>query len=194
MNKVSNPREKRRLVRLIVLLAAAGGAAVLTYWPTGAPAQEAAEPAGPGRASGPRAVALDLGAVPELKLDRDRGAMQGEVGRNVFRFHDSPTPTRTPVPPTPTAVVFQEPPAVTPIPPTPTVTPIIPPNIPYKAIGIFGPKERLIVVLEDGKRLINAREKDILDNRFIVWKINRESIDFSFVGLPPDITRRIPVP
>lgn len=194
MNKAANPREKRRLVLLIVLLAAAGGAAALTYWPSGDPARDADVPVGPGRASGPRAAAFDLGDLPELKLDRDRGAMQGEVGRNVFRFYDSPTPTRTPIPPTPTAVVYQGPPAVTPIPPTPTITPIIPPNIPYKAIGVFGPKERLIVVLEDGSRLINAREKDTLDNRFIVWKINRESIDFSFVGLPPEITRRIPVP
>ena len=32
-----------------------------------------------------------------------------------------------------------------------------------------------------------------LDGRFIVRKVNRESIDFGFVGLPEDITRRLAV-
>jgi hypothetical protein len=51
----------------------------------------------------------------------------------------------------------------------------------------------MIAALEDGGRLISAREGDILDGRFILQKINRESIDFAFVGLPPEITRRIPI-
>jgi len=167
-------RERRRLVLLVVLLVGLAVALVLTYRP-GAPA--------------------DAGALPVLNVDVGRGAMQGAVERNVFRFYDSPTPTRTPVPPTPTPVsFFFFPPAPTPVLPTPTPTPIIPPNVPFKVIGIIGPKDRPIIVLEEGGRLINARETDTLDNRFIVRKINRESVDFAFVGLPPDITRRLPVP
>jgi hypothetical protein len=49
------------------------------------------------------------------------------------------------------------------------------------------------VTLEDNGRLINAREGDTLDGRFIVNRVNRESIDFAFVGLPKDITRRLAV-
>ena len=74
-----------------------------------------------------------------------------------------------------------------------TVTPIIPPAVPYKAVGMFGPRDRMIAALEEGGRLIGAREGDVLDGRFILKKINRESIDFAFVGLPPEITRRIPI-
>ena len=78
-------------------------------------------------------------------------------------------------------------------PPTPTPTPIVPPAIPFRAIGVFGPRARPIVTFEDGPRLINAREGDILDGRFILRRVGRESVDFAFVGLPPEITRRIPV-
>ena len=41
--------------------------------------------------------------------------------------------------------------------------------------------------------VINAREGDVLDGRFILRRVGRESVDFAFVGLPPEITRRIPV-
>jgi hypothetical protein len=78
--------------------------------------------------------------------------------------------------------------------PTPTPTPIIPPTIPYKVLGVFGSRDALIVSLEEGGRIINAREGDTVDVRFIIRKINRESVDFAFTGLPPEITRRIPIP
>jgi hypothetical protein len=58
---------------------------------------------------------------------------------------------------------------------------------------VFGTKERPIVAFEDAGRLINAREGDTLDQRFILVKVNRESVDFGFVGLPKDITRRLPI-
>ncbi len=118
--------------------------------------------------------------------------MKDEVGRDVFRFYSSPTPTPTAVPPTPTpAVYYLLPDFPTPV---PTPTPIVPPTLPFKAIGKFGPRDGPIVALEEGARLINAREGDVVDNRFIVRKINRESVDFGFVGLPPEITRRLPIP
>jgi hypothetical protein len=60
-------------------------------------------------------------------------------------------------------------------------------------MGLFGPKDNPIVALEDNGRLINAREGDTVDERFIVVKINRESVDFGFVGLPSEITRRVPM-
>ena len=119
------------------------------------------------------------------------------MNRNVFRFYDKPTPTPTPLPtPRPTPILPGSPLFIgpMPIPPTPTPTPIVPPAIPYKVIGRFGPKESPIVALEEGSRIINAREGDVVDGRFKIHKINRESVDISFPGLPPEITRRIPIP
>jgi hypothetical protein len=135
--------------------------------------------------------------VPDLAQIPPRGAAERDVNRNVFRFYDKPTPTPTPLPtPRPTPIMPGTPLFVgpMPIPPTPTATPIVPPAIPYKVIGRFGPKENPIVALEEGGRIINAREGDVVDGRFKIHKINRESVDISFPGLPPEITRRIPIP
>jgi len=189
------PKSRMRLL-LIGLLAAVVFAA-LSFWPSsdtagsspGAAARSIAG-RGAGGVAGPE-------IVPVLNLGAGRGAMRGEVGRNVFRFYDAPTPTPTPLPtPRPTPIGPGSPLFVgpMPIPPTPTPTPIVPPAIPFKAIGRFGPRERPIVTLEGGGRLINAREGDVVDGRFVVFRINRESVDISFTGLPPDITRRIPIP
>ena len=135
--------------------------------------------------------------MPDLTRVAVRGSADERVGRNVFRFYDSPTPTARPTPiPTPTPVLPGSPRFVGPMPiqPTPTPTPIIPPSIPYKVLGVFGSRDALIVSLEEGGRIINAREGDVVDVRFKVHRINRESVDFSFPGLPPEITRRIPIP
>jgi hypothetical protein len=118
------------------------------------------------------------------------------VNRNVFAFF-VPTPTNPPIP-TPTK---------TPIPgerergfigpshptPTPTNTPIVPPAIPYTVVAVFGPKEKPIVAFEEGGRIINAREGDVLDGKFILLKINQESVDWGFKDLPREITRRMPL-
>ena len=189
------PRSNLRL--LLLTLAGALGVAVLSYVPKGPEAAvgtAAAPPSGRPKAargvSGPESVP-DLTHVPE------RGSTDVNVGRNVFRFHESPTPTPRPTPiPTPTPVLPGSPLYVGPMPiqPTPTPTPIIPPAIPFKALGIFGSRDEPIVSLEEGGRIINAREGDTVDGRFIIKKINRESVDFAFTGLPHEITRRIPVP
>lgn len=139
----------------------------------------------------PGAAAGGAEPVPTLAAF-DRAGAKGAVVRNVFRFYDKPTPVPTRVPPTPT-------PIFTPIGPrfptaTPTATPIVPPPIPYKVIAVFGPKNRLIVSFEDAGRLINAREGDVLDGRFLLRKIGFESVEFGFTNLPADITRRVPVP
>jgi hypothetical protein len=135
--------------------------------------------------------------VPDLTRVAARGSAEENVGRNVFRFFDPPPPTPRPTPiPTPTPVLPGSPLFVGPMPiqPTPTPTPIVPPAIPFKALGVFGPRDSPIVSLEEGGRIINTREGDTVDGRFIIRKINRESVDFAFTGLPPEITRRIPIP
>ena len=169
--------------------------AVVRFWP-----ERGAPPAGPPgvvpRPARPGAGPASPVEVPPLALGQGRGELDGRVVRNVFAFHVPPTPTPRPLPPTPTpfpvpgSADFIGPRLPT---PTPTATPIVPPAIPYRALGIFGPREKPIVTFEDGPRLINAREGDILDGRFILRRVGRESVDFAFVGLPPEITRRIPV-
>ena len=171
---------------------------VLRYWPRGSEAAPAPSPASPtGRpAARPGGTPPAPSEIPPLAFHQERGEIGGAVVRNVFSFYVPPTPTPRPVPPPPTplpaqgSAQFIGPRLPT---PTPTATPIVPPAIPFRALGIFGPREKPIVTLEDGPRLINAREGDVLDGRFILRRVGRESVDFAFVGLPPEITRRIPV-
>ena len=189
----AKPKTNTRL--LLVLLAVAAVAAALTWWPTKRDEAPADIP-GAERARVARGP-LDPSSVPDLAQVPPRGASAGEVNRNVFRFYDKPTPTPTRVPtPRPTPIMPGSPLFVgpMPIPPTPTPTPIVPPAIPYKVLGKFGPRDNPIVSLEEGGRIINAREGDVVDGRFKIHKINRESVDISFPGLPPEITRRIPIP
>lgn len=183
---------------LLALLGVLLLALVYRYWPArgAAGAGPAATAARPGAAAGPGEETLLPGEIPPLAIGTSRGEVGGAVVRNVFSFHVPPTPTPRPLPPTPTpfpapgSAEFVGPRLPT---PTPTATPIVPPAIPFRALGIFGPRDRPIVTFEDGPRLINAREGDVLDGRFILRRVGRESVDFAFVGLPPEITRRIPV-
>lgn len=190
---MSTLASRRAILALLALLAAV---AAWRYWPAGE--EEAVLPRAGGRARpGTRGgAAVRATDIPALALGQGRGEIEGAVVRNVFAFHVPPTPTPKPLPPTPTPFPapgsreFIGPRLPT---PTPTPTPIVPPSIPYRALGIFGPREKPIVTFEDGGRLINAREGDVLDGRFILRRVGRESVDFAFVGLPPEITRRIPV-
>jgi hypothetical protein len=187
----SRPGPSRgRLRALLAVLGAAVILAVLSLWPS-EPVPSETPLRGGGRRTAARG-AVDPESVPILALAAGRGAMEPEVGRDVFRFYNSPTPTPTPIPPTPTPVVYVDYPRLPT--PVPTPTPIVPPALPFKAVGKFGPRDRPIVTLEEGARLIVAREGDVVDGRFIVQKINRESVDFAFTGLPPGVTRRLPIP
>jgi hypothetical protein len=190
--------------RLIVLVGVLVVVAALAFWPRGGgggetSARERAQAGGRRVAGKPGASTASVSpdAVPTLAALDPEHSGNGPVERDIFHFAQ-PTPTRvpTPAPPTPTPLPKQgEGNFIGPRPltPTPTNTPIIPPPIPYKLVGMFGPVDRPIAAFEDNGRLINAREGDVLDGRFIVHKVNRESVDFAFVGLPKDITRRLPI-
>lgn len=187
--------ERRRLSILLLVLVVI---AVLSFWPSGKPGPTSpARTAAKGRVAASRAAYSADAPLPTLVPSRE-GDRPARVERNIFIFA-TPTFTPTPIPPTPqpTPVPRCGDPRYIgpcPTPPPPTATPIVPPPVPYKAMGLFGPPDHLIVALEDNGRLINAREGDVLDGRFIVLKINNESVDFRFVNLPPDITRRLPIP
>jgi hypothetical protein len=193
------PGERNRLIALVAVLVIVAATA---FWPRGGDVGASArERAGGGRRTagkpGATTASVSPDALPTLALPDARQPDLAPVVRNPFGFAQ-PTPTRvpTPAPPTPTPLPVQGGPLfIGPrLPtPTPTNTPIIPPPIPYKLVGRFGPDERPIAAFEDNGRLINAREGDVLDGRFIVRKVNRESVDFAFVGLPKDITRRLPM-
>ncbi|MDQ5858406.1 MAG: hypothetical protein M3542_09055, partial [Acidobacteriota bacterium] len=75
-------------------------------------------------------------------------------------------------------------------PPAPTPTPT-PPEPPFKLIGIFGPKDRPIAVLQTGEESYNARAGDVILGRWIIQKVGYESIDVGFVKYPPSETRRL---
>jgi hypothetical protein len=194
---MSAPREAStsHLKTLLFVLAAVGGLAALSYLPKGSSVPESPVPAS-GRPRAARAVS-DPESVPDLTRAAARGSADESVRRNVFRFFDAPTPTPRPTPiPTPTPIAPCSPQFIGPCPiqPTPTPTPIVPPAIPFKVLGVFGPRDAPIISLEEGSRIINAREGDVVDDRFIIRRINRESVDFAFKGIPPEITRRIPIP
>lgn len=194
---MTTARRKNVLFALLAVVAVVGA-----WWSMRdpAPAAPAVRTAAASAAKRPSAAAGSRALAPEdirplEDLMSGRGDIPEKVDRNPFRFFDPPTPVPRPPTPTPTpfpaqgSTEFIGPRLPT---PTPTATPIVPPPIPYKLLGVFGPKERPILALEDGGRLIVAREGDLLDGRFILKKINRESADFEFLGLPPGISRRLP--
>lgn len=128
--------------------------------------------------------------IQDLEPPRSRGA--DKMDRNIFDPRQptaTPRPTPTPPPPPPPApgsAAF-----VGPLPPpAPTATPV-PPEISFKFIGTFGPKDRPVAVLIAGDQLVNARAGDVVFDRFIVRNIGYESVDVGFVGYPPSVTKRL---
>lgn len=184
---MSLPQGRLRILLVFLLLSA-----VWAFWPKRDATPDSGAPRAEKGRAGRRADVSDWDVIPSLDL-ASKEAVPEKVERNIFRFFDKPTPTPTRVPVPPTPVPLTSFPGPWPQTPTPTATPIVPPQIPFTAIGRFGQPERPIVVLETGGKLINAREGDVVETRFQIRKINRESIDIGFTELPHDITRRLPI-
>jgi hypothetical protein len=129
-------------------------------------------------------------SVEDLKPARARRT--GDDGRNIFDLRVptvTPPPTPTPLPPPPPAPGSAS--FVGPLPPPlPTPTPV-PPDINFKFIGTFGPRDHPIAVLLMGDQLLNAHTGDVVFDRFILRNIGYESVDVGFVGYPPASTRRL---
>lgn len=115
-----------------------------------------------------------------------------ESARNIFDQRVptvTPPPTPTPPPPPPPKPGdrdFQGPLE----PPGPTPTPV-PPEISFKFMGTFGPKDAPIAVLIQSDQLVNARAGDVVYDRFILRSIGYESVEIGFVGYPPSVTKRV---
>ncbi len=160
--------------------------------PGGDPAgDEAAPPAARGR----RAAVKDVNPddVPLLEArDFETGkprSSAADTGRDLFGLSEPtkrPQPTPTPAPPAPGDVRFVGP--LPPPPPTPTPKP---PDIAFKFLGTFGPKDRPIAVVQQGDQVVNGRSGDTLFGKFILRKVGYESIDVGFVGFPEAETRRL---
>ena len=130
--------------------------------------------------------------VPLLSA-KDFGASQGrgsaDTGRDLFDLREPtriPPPTPTPRPPMPGDANYIGP--LPPPPPTPTPRP---PEISFKFLGTFGPKEHPIAVVQQGDQIFNARAGDTLFGKFVLRKVGYESIDVGFVGYADSETRRL---
>jgi hypothetical protein len=145
----------------------------------------------------PRARAAEPQEVPLITardLEPLVGGASGSTGRDLFDFREPtprPAPPPTPAPPPPPAP--GQPEFVGPLPPpAPTPTPV-PPVPPFKLIGIFGPRDNPIAVLQTGEDSYNARAGDVILGRWIIRKVGYESIDVGFVGYSPTETKRLPI-
>lgn len=125
----------------------------------------------------------------DFETAKPRGSGATESVRDLFGLADPtkrPVPTPTPAPPAPGDVRFMGP--LPPPPPTPTPRP---PDIAFKFLGTFGPKEHPIAVVQQGDQVMNVRTGDTLFGKFILKKVGYESIDVGFVGFPESETRRL---
>ena len=143
-----------------------------------------------GRRAPAREVSYD-DVAPIQKSDFEPASRRAaaDSGRDLFGIHEPtkpPPPTATPAPPAPGDVRFVGP--LPPPPPTPTPKP---PEIGFKFIGTFGPKDHPIAVLQQGEQTFNVRTGDTLFGKFILRKVGYESIDVGFVGFPESETRRL---
>jgi hypothetical protein len=144
-----------------------------------------------GRRSSSREVSADEVPVLNTKDFDPPRSIAADTGRDLFRIPE-PTrpvvPTPTPRPPMPGEGAFVGP--LPPPPPTPTPKP---PEVTFKFLGSFGPKEHPIAVIQQGDEVFNARAGDTLFGKFVLRKVGYESIDVGFVGFAATETKRLPV-
>ncbi|HEX4439044.1 MAG TPA: hypothetical protein VH854_03175 [Thermoanaerobaculia bacterium] len=129
--------------------------------------------------------------VPELSM-KDLAPSKGgaaDTGRNLFGLTEPtkvPPPTPTPRPPMAGDFAFIGP--LPPPPPTPTPHP---PEVTFKFIGSFGPRENPIAVIQQGETVLNARAGDTLFGKFVLKKVGYESVDVGFVDFPHAEPKRL---
>jgi hypothetical protein len=161
---------------------------------TGKPgAADEDRPAAKGRRAGEKAVNPDeVAFISSSDFNTLHPRPDSPAQRNIFDLRP-PTPitppTPTPAPPPPPAPGSGG--FVGPMPPPPPTPTPAPPDIPFKFIGTFGPKDRPVAVLVLGDQILNARAGDVVFDRFILRRVGYESVDVGFVGFAPAETRRM---
>lgn len=153
-------------------------------------------------------------STPWLRMDLLDEAGESRVslsGRNIFDFPPPPPPP----PPPPSRqeleltawqkscgpncpLLFGEtygppPPPPPPPKPVPPPEPEPPPLTGLKYLGRFGPEYRMIAALMSDKEILNVREGDVIENKFVVRKIEIDAVEFGFVGFPPEKSKKLPL-
>lgn len=187
--------------RLLMILAASVGLALLlqTWGNPDAPPPPTGRASRPTQrraagAASPRPATNEVVALRSAQLESP--PPEFAVGRNPFRFYEPPPPPPPPPPRLSPAEIaaLRQPPVVTLPPPTPPAPPKPqPPQIRFKYLGSFGPEGKRIAVFLDGENTLNAREGDVVLNKFRVAKIGYESADIEFVDFPDAPAQRLPV-
>lgn len=150
-----------------------------------------AAPRGGRRASTKEMTADEVPVINKEDFNPPRSAGAADGGRDLFDLRDPtrpPPPTPTPRPPAPGEGAFVGP--LPPPPPTPTPKP---PDVSFKFLGSFGPKENPIAVIQQGDEIFNARAGDTLFGKFVLRKVGYESIDVGFVGFAQTESKRLPI-
>lgn len=134
--------------------------------------------------------------LPELRLpDATPGEEALVPGRDPFRYGNPPAPPPPPPPKPPTKAELEamrlqreqeerarlEAERLRQI---EAARPRLPAELKY--LGSFGPKARRIAVFNDGTSIVNVPEGEILQGRYLVYKIGFESVDLKFVGYPTE--------
>jgi hypothetical protein len=70
-----------------------------------------------------------------------------------------------------------------------------PPEVPFRYLGNFGPRNGKIAVLLDSRydEVLNVREGEVLEGKFRVVRIGYESLDIEFVEFPEAPARRLAI-
>lgn len=68
-----------------------------------------------------------------------------------------------------------------------------PPPFTMKYVGSFGPAGRRLAVFSNGGEIVNARQGEVLQGKFVVARIGYESVDIQFVGFPAEPPLRLAV-
>ncbi|HYK42760.1 MAG TPA: hypothetical protein VE007_10260 [Thermoanaerobaculia bacterium] len=155
-----------------------------------APAPGFAGPRGRGEAK--KVSPEEVPIVTTKDLEPLRAPRSAAPGRNIFDQRPPtpvPPPTATPAPPPPPGP--GSPAFIGPLPPPPPTPTPAPPDVSFKFIGTFGPKDRPVAVLVQGDQIVNARAGDVVFDRFILRRVGYESVDVGFVGFRPTETRRL---
>ncbi len=154
-----------------------------------------------GGASGRKAARLM--DPPRLRLAALEGVEGGEsfsVGRNLFRYAPPKPPEASPggrpgaggpggkAPAPPPEALTPPPPVQPPAPPKPQ-----PPAVTVRYLGAFGPEGKMLAVFTDGGEIYNVFAGETFASRYILRRINLETVELGFVGFPEDITEKLEV-
>jgi len=60
-------------------------------------------------------------------------------------------------------------------------------------LGAFGPEGKMLAVFTDGGEIYNVFAGETFASRYILRRINLETVELGFVGFPEDITEKLEV-